>query len=107
MTKTPFNENAELKIKGVYPNPVGAQGAMLVIHTTFQATATLKIYNLRGELVYERSDLQIGMGADGQFFWEPKNLEGRPLSFGAYYMKVSAEGGGRSASDGRWISVLR
>ncbi|MES2202658.1 MAG: SBBP repeat-containing protein, partial [candidate division FCPU426 bacterium] len=107
MTKTPFNENAEIKIKGVYPNPVGAQGAMLVIHTSFQAMATVRIYDLRGELVYKRSDLQIGMGADGQFFWEAKNRGGKPLAYGTYYMKVSAEGGGRSASDGRWISVLR
>ncbi len=67
----------------------------------------VKIYDLRGELVCDKNDFKpLAMG-DNRVVWKALNNAGKSLSYGAYFMEVSVEGGGRNAKASRWISVVK
>jgi len=78
----------------VYPNPITTAQATFNIYVPIQANVTLKIYNLAGELVYDRdfgpqaADTYVGNAA---VTWPKVNSFGRPLARGAYFALIREE----------------
>jgi hypothetical protein len=106
-TFTPIPPDPSVTIIGVYPNPIGADGAVLLIHVTYVSHLKMKVFDLRGELVFEDDDYQALKMGDNRVVWNPRNSSGKSLAFGAYYLHILAGAQGRSAEAGRWISVVR
>jgi len=73
-----------------YPNPFNATTE--ISYSLGQAgLATLKIYNLKGELVNVLvHDLQTAGGH--RLTWDGKDLSGNPVSSGVYFMRLEASG---------------
>lgn len=105
-TLTP-DYSSSVAIRGVYPNPVGAKGAVLLLNATFPGTFRLRVYDLRGELVWDKMGSKTLNQGDNRVVWMPLNNAGNPLAYGAYYMDLFVQGDGRSAKAGRWITVLK
>ena len=94
----PVVRNASLDPKGdfehntfVYPNPVTGPTATLSIYTPYQAEVLLKIYNVAGQLVYEKDfGEQAPSYQSGplRFAWAKNNEAGRPVARGIYYAVI-------------------
>jgi hypothetical protein len=73
----------------------------------FPGTVTLELFNLRGERVWK---WDLPCAAKGSYLptWDARNLSGKSVSFGEYYLVVAEEGTeGYQRKRGRWISVVR
>ncbi|MCX5790170.1 MAG: hypothetical protein NTX64_16930 [Elusimicrobia bacterium] len=75
----------------VYPNPVTTPQATFNIYVPMQSNVSMKIYNLAGELVYNKdfgaqaADTYVDNGA---FLWAKVNNFGRPLARGPYFVLI-------------------
>ncbi|MBI4424715.1 MAG: hypothetical protein HY554_13360 [Elusimicrobia bacterium] len=78
----------------VYPNPVTTPSATFNIYVPIQSRVSLKIFNIAGELVYERqfgeqaSDTYVQGGA---VRWNKVNSAGRPVARGVYFAIIREE----------------
>ena len=94
------------KIVAVYPNPIGEFGGRFVVSTPFAGDVTFKLFDLRGELIFNGALTCPGPG-HYEYFWGAVNNSGNKVAYGAYYLKARIEGSGRNADDQRWLTVLR
>jgi hypothetical protein len=95
------------KIVAIYPNPVGDQGASFVFNLPYAANVDCKLYDLRGEAVWEgNKSFPAGMG---EIPWKAVNNGGAKVSYGAYYLVAKAKGTTQNSSDSdsKWLTVVR
>lgn len=72
----------------VYPNPIRGSSANFQIYVPFQASVSLKIYNLAGELVLDKGFGTQAADSYVNFVWNKTNQAGRPVARGVYFMLV-------------------
>jgi hypothetical protein len=75
----------EAAILSAYPNPFNSS---TTIRYSNNRTAPIEIYNLLGEKI-KTIETQ---GKEGNVIWDGTDMEGRPVSSGVYFAKVSASG---------------
>jgi hypothetical protein len=85
---------------------VGAGGAEIVVGLPLAAVLVYKIYDLRGELIWDKVQAYPS-GGSFQLHWPAQNNSGAAVSYGAYYLSVKAKFSSGDQGDGRWISVMR
>jgi hypothetical protein len=90
----------------VYPQPVTGQGSRILLGAPFAGVATLRLYDLRGEQVWEFKKDCPFMGYF-EVFWDASNQAGKKVSFGVYYLTAELDSGSRNRKAGKWISVVR
>ncbi|MBI4387122.1 MAG: hypothetical protein HY551_07050, partial [Elusimicrobia bacterium] len=87
----------------IYPNPVSGSQATFNIFVPFQSNIVLKIFNVAGELAYEKNFANqppsINNGTTGpiSFVWPLTNAAGRRVAPGVYFVVIREEenlGGG-------------
>ena len=90
-TSSPGETNDELSKINVYPNPVGGDRSNVVKLTNLPAQSVVTMYTLNGALVRQ---FQVeGMHQSEQNLdWDLKNIAGKEVSSGAYFIHVQAEG---------------
>ena len=98
--------SSELDDIGVVPNPYVAgsrfeprdqivgRGERRIQFINLPETCTIRIYNLRGELI--RTLQHSGFGGDGATFWDLKTEGGQDLAYGVYVYHVEAPGIGET-----------
>lgn len=83
----------------LYPNPVRfAGGELLKIESKELAQAKMKVYNLRGQLVF--SDII----SDENYSWNGLNQQGKSLGSGVYMLRIETKDG---AKHQRKILIMR
>jgi len=75
----------------VYPNPVRSGNATFRIYVPLQATVTMKLYNLAGDLVLSKDFGQQAADSFVNFVWDKTNGSGRPVAHGVYFFVVRQE----------------
>ncbi len=76
-----------------YPNPFGAGATSHSTNTTIsfylptQGKATVRIFNLLGQLVYQKELENVGSGVY-KLLWNGRNLTNRLVSSGVYFVRV-------------------
>jgi flagellar hook assembly protein FlgD len=90
----------------VYPNPVGDQGTYFVVSLPYPADLEFKLYDVRGELVWQGKQPNQAVGTY-QYHWDANNDAGKKVSYGAYYLLAKARSGNSVDHDGKWLTVLR
>ncbi|PCI40555.1 MAG: hypothetical protein COB53_00760 [Elusimicrobia bacterium] len=75
----------------VFPNPIRGANATFRIYSPLQATVSLKIFNLAGDLILTK---EFGTQAEDSFInflWDKTNQQGRPVAHGVYFFVVRQE----------------
>lgn len=84
----------------VYPNPVSGAQATFHVFVPFQSDVSIKLFNIAGELVYERGFPDRPRSSDNgpiTFVWNKVNSSNRRLAPGVYFLmvrEVETKGGG-------------
>ncbi len=73
-------------ILSIHPNPFSANAYIRLNLKDASTPYTLSVYNLRGELVYRRSDSQRG---EFSLIWNGQNTKGQKLPSGVYLISLS------------------
>ncbi|MBZ0265766.1 T9SS type A sorting domain-containing protein, partial [bacterium] len=82
------NLPTELEILSCYPNPTNSS-LQLTYNLSDAKPATIQIYNLSGQLVFEqKTNPSSGLN---EFTWNGTNSEKLPISSGMYLLKISTE----------------
>jgi hypothetical protein len=105
-TPTPRPAAVKFKVISVYPNPIPPTGAKIVVSLPWPARLHCQIYDVRGELIWEGSQ-DYPLAGNYEMPWAAQNSSGASASYGAYYLLAKADYSAGTASDGRWISVVR
>lgn len=78
-----------------YPNPAAGPNVTFAIWSPFQAKASMKIYTLAGELVYDRNFGEVAaeqyFGGQTGFVWNKTNQSGRRVGRGVYLCVIRLE----------------
>jgi hypothetical protein len=107
LTQTPLPAPPHFHVVTVYPNPIGASGALFVLSVPRPATVGFWLYDLRGELVWSGTQ-SYPVGGNYQYAWPAQNNFGAAISYGAYYLNAKAAyTDGNGEQDGKWLTVLR
>jgi hypothetical protein len=85
---------------------VPSGGGAIVVSLPAPAVLVYRIYDLRGELIWESVKPYPNPG-NYQLAWPAQNNSGAAVSYGAYYLSVKAKFASGDATEGRWISVVR
>jgi hypothetical protein len=85
---------------------VPSSGGAIVVSLPWPGEVRLRIFDLRGELIWEGKKAYTA-GGSYQEPWPAMNDSGSPVSYGAYYLQARCESAHGSDSDGRWLSVVR
>jgi hypothetical protein len=94
------------KLTAVYPNPVPSGGGKFVLSVPRPAVLHFKLYDLRGELIWDKVQ-PYPLAGNYELSWPAQNNAGSAVSYGAYYLAVKAKMANGDEFDGRWISVVR
>jgi len=78
----------------------------VVFYLREAAEVTMGIYNLTGELAYERRE-EVVPGAEKEWEWEGKNMYGDEVNNGVYILRLTARSGSDSDSVTKLVGVLR
>ena len=71
----------------LYPNPVRADH--VGVHADrFEGSATIRVYDLQGQLIVERRDYEVGDGA----FWDLRTVRDEPVPSGTYMVRLEVDG---------------
>jgi hypothetical protein len=106
-TFTPDLFQGQLVIVSIFPHPVG-DNATILLGVPYAGDLSLKLYNLRGEVVWTHTR---ACNHDDDYFtvpWDGRNPSGSPVSFGSYYLEAELAGYNHlHDKTGRWMSVVR
>ncbi len=81
---------------GSYPNPFADTAVFVYTLTEFSQSVSLRVYTRSGRLVRALEDRNaIGYR---ETVWDGRTGDGREVANGLYYLKVTAQAGGREAS---------
>lgn len=77
------------KISAVYPNPFRASDTTLnlVYRSNSKSPISLKIFNIKGQLIYERNSIPAGKDIQ-QITWDGYDLNGHYSTSGVYLLQV-------------------
>lgn len=81
----------------IYPNPITNAEATFNIYVPIQSKVSMKIFNIAGELVYERdfgekpSDTYVKESSGADVKWRKVNMHNRPVARGVYFALVREE----------------
>jgi hypothetical protein len=73
-----------------YPNPF-SQSTEFTFNVQKAGTASLKVYNLKGQLVRELSNSILNKGSH-KFNWDGTDNNGKSVALGVYFCKLEADG---------------
>jgi hypothetical protein len=78
----------------------------LLLAVPFAGDVTLKVYNVRGEVIWNWPFSASGQGYY-PVYWDCKNPSGSRVSYGEYYAAAHEQGtNGLKRDHGRWMAVL-
>lgn len=78
----------------VYPNPASGPSTTFQIHSPFRAKVLLKLYNIAGDLVFQRDFGETAASHQAgplTYAWEKVNQDGRRVARGLYYAAIRLE----------------
>jgi len=77
-------------IRAIYPNPFQAKDELLTLEycSDNKSPITLKIFNIRGQLIYEHNSISAKMGVQ-QITWDGKAFDGNKSTSGVYLIQIS------------------
>ena len=78
----------------MYPNPATGPSATFRIHAPFRAKVILKLHNIAGDLVLEKSFGEVPAAHQAgplTYVWSKINSGGRPVARGLYYAVIRVE----------------
>jgi hypothetical protein len=83
-TQTPV----PLKLTGGFPN-IFHNDVNIIYWLSRNATVTLKVFTVSGEVVLSKSNIQGSKGYN-KFYWDGQNNSGRPVATGIYIYEIDA-----------------
>ncbi len=98
--------SADLRLHGVYPHPIGAQGGTFVVDAPFAGELELVVATVRGEKVITITRA-LALAGPHEIFWDARNGQGQPVSFGSYHVLLRLSASGRNQQLRQWITVKR
>ena len=77
-----------------YPNPAAGPSVTFRIHSPFRAKVLLKLYNIAGEIVFEKDFGEVAPAYQAgalTYVWSKVNSGGRQVARGLYYAVIRLE----------------
>ncbi len=111
-----ITQNIEITKAYNYPNPMYAKDAYTTIRVEFSGTTTpvsveLNIYDVAGDLVYEREPQSEPVKHDNNYYieilWDGRNGNGRPVANGVYFARVIVDLGHKKEARIIKIAIIR
>ncbi|HBB66147.1 MAG: hypothetical protein A2X28_04360 [Elusimicrobia bacterium GWA2_56_46] len=102
----PSKDDAQLE-KDIWfaPNPYTGTNGYFHIPIYINSEASIKIYNLAGDLIYRYSSGLLGGGVDLTHYWPRTNSSGRLVAPGVYFAVIRLEG--RDGAKGAFQTVKK